>query len=241
MKTNILIINPNSTTSMTDDIAVAARAVALPQTKITAVNPKNGPASIQGAEDGEAALPHLLDQFDNIMAGREEFDAVIIACFDDTGLNQLKARSSVPVLGIGESAFHTAALLGASFSTITTLSVSIPIIETNIARYGFGHHSKKVRASEVPVLAVGSETDAIIRAEAATAITEDGCESIVLGCAGMANLAKSMSADFRVPVIDGVAAAVTLGEALARLRAKTFGSTRIPHFSDAAANSHTSL
>ena len=241
METKILIINPNTTASMTDDIATAARAVALPQTKITAINPKNGPASIQGAEDGGAALPHLLCLFDDIMASSEEFDAVIIACFDDTGLDQLKARSSIPVLGIGESAFHAAALLGSSFSTVTTLSVSIPIIETNITRYGFGHHSKKVRASEVPVLAIGTETETIIRAEAAKAIAEDGCKSIVLGCAGMANLAQSMSADFAMPVIDGVAAAVALSEALARLRAKTFGSTTIAHFPDTAANSHTSL
>ena len=224
MSTNLLIINPNTTASMTDAVATAARAASLPETQITAVNPKQGPASIQGAEDGEAALPHLFSLFDELMAGDVKFDAVIIACFDDTGLAELKRRSKIPVIGIGESAFHAAALLGASFSTVTTLSVSITIIEANINAYGFAGQSKKVRASEVPVLAIGSETEAVIYAEAACAIAEDKCDSIILGCAGMADLAQSMSARLGVPVIDGVAAAVVLGEALARLRSQTFAS-----------------
>ena len=207
---------------MTDDIAAAARAASMPETRITAINPKQGPASIQGIEDGEAALPHLFKLFDEMVADDGEFDAVIIACFDDTGLEELKNKSTVPVLGIGEAAFHAATLLGANFSTVTTLSVSIPIIKANIDTYGFGGHSKKVRASEVPVLAIGSETEAVIFAEASRAIAEDECDSIVLGCAGMADLAQSMSAHLGIPVIDGVAAAVVLCEALARLKSQTF-------------------
>jgi len=225
MGADILIINPNTTASMTDDIATAARAVALPGTKITAVNPKDGPASIQGVEDGEAALPHLLKTFESMIVDGHDFDAVIIACFDDTGLDHLKAHSPIPVLGIGEAAFHSATLLGNSFSTVTTLSVSVPIIEKNIADYGFARHSKKVRASEVPVLAIGADTEAIIVEEAQRAVEEDECDSIVLGCAGMADLAQTMSATFGVPVIDGVTAAVVFCEALARLGTTVLAGT----------------
>ena len=55
----ILVINPNTTASMTEKIGVAASEVAGPQTEIVARNPATGPASIQGPEDGAAALPGL--------------------------------------------------------------------------------------------------------------------------------------------------------------------------------------
>ena len=46
--TKILIVNPNTTTSMTETIGAAARAVAAPGTEISAVTSAMGPASIEG-------------------------------------------------------------------------------------------------------------------------------------------------------------------------------------------------
>ena len=92
----ILIINPNTTASMTEAIGIAAAKAASTGTTILAVNPEDGPASIQGPEDGEAALPGLFVVFDRYMKGDDRFDAVIVACFDDTGLTELRARSKVP-------------------------------------------------------------------------------------------------------------------------------------------------
>lgn len=218
MPAKILIINPNSTASMTANICMAAKAYALPDTNISAVNPSQGPASIQGPEDGEACLPHLFELFET-ETQKMPYDAVIIACFDDTGLAQLKAKYSIPVLGIGEAAFHAASMLGRTFSTVTTLSVSIPVIEKNIQEYGFASRSIRVRASEVPVLNINENTHQIIGAETHRAILEDKCDSVVLGCAGMASLATSLSKKHGVPVIDGVVAAVGFCEALTRTRA----------------------
>jgi len=45
--------------------------------------------------------------------------------------------------------------------------------------------------------------------------------AIVLGCAGMADLAQKLSEKFDVPVVDGVAAAVKQAEALAGLKLRT--------------------
>ena len=216
---HILIINPNTTASMTEAIAAAGRAVAMETTRITALNPLHGPASIQGAGDGDAALPGLFALFEQEVSGKGGYDAVVIACFDDTGLENLKRRSPVPVIGIGEAAFHAAMLVGARFSVTTTLAVSVPVIEANIARYGFAARCARVRASGVPVLALdGEKREAaeIIAAEVARAVAEDGCDAIVLGCAGMADLANDLTWRFGLPVIDGVAAAVSLCEALHR-------------------------
>jgi len=218
----ILVINPNTTASMTEKIGAAARQVAAAGTQIVARNPATGPASIQGPEDGEAALPGLFAEIDRSVG--ENFDAIIIACFDDTGLYPARQRATVPVIGIGEAAFHAALLVAARFSVVTTLSVSIPVIADNISLYGFDSRCVKVRASEVPVLELerpGSDARRTISAEIAVALRDDKADAIVLGCAGMADLAYDLSREHGVPVIDGVAAAVKLAELLHRLGLKT--------------------
>lgn len=213
---HILVINPNSTEAMTRSIEKAARAAAGSDTHITALNPSDTPPAIQGRQDGLAALPGLFRLFeDEVFSGA--YDACVIACFDDTGLMALKRRSPIPVIGIGEAAFHAAMLVGTRFSVVTTLGVSIPVIEENLERYGFAQRCGKVRASEVGVLeleAAKVQSAEAIATEIAAAVVEDRADSIVLGCAGMADLALALSDRFHLPVIDGVAAAVAMAEAL---------------------------
>lgn len=197
----ILFVNPNSTEAMTETIAEAARAVAAPDVEIIARTNAAGPASIQGEADGAAALPGLLAEIAKV----PEADAVVIACFDDTGLEQARAAAACPVIGIGEAAYHAAELLGRPYSVVTTLAVSVPILEANLTAYGL-RHCVRVRASGVAVLDIdGAEPK--ISAEVARAIAEDGVGTIVLGCAGMADLPERLGRAHGVPVIDGVTAA----------------------------------
>lgn len=214
----ISVINPNSTASMTEKIAAAAR-LAAPEAEIEARTCHGAPPAIQGPADGAAALPFLLAEV--IAAEAAGADAALIACFDDTGLAEARQTVSIPVLGIGEAAFHAAMMLGKSYSVVTTLSVSVPVIAGNIATYGLASHCLNVRASDVPVLELertGSDARAKISTEIARAICEDDAGAIVLGCAGMADLAAALEAEHGVPVIDGVAAATAFAAALVRIR-----------------------
>ena len=214
----LAVINPNSTASMTDKIAAAARAAA-PTAVIDGRTCAGSPASIQGPADGAAALPHLLAEVQDAYAAGA--DACIIACFDDTGLAEARKLVPIPVLGIGEAAFHAAMLLGHHYSVVTTLSISVPVIIDNIKTYGLGSHCLNVRASEVPVLDLekpGSAARAKISGEIGRAIAQDQATAIVLGCAGMADLAAALSAEHNVPVIDGVAAACGFAQTLVLLK-----------------------
>ena len=56
----ILVINPNTTVSMTHKIATAARAIARSDTEIMAASSQDGPASIQGFLDVATCIPGLL-------------------------------------------------------------------------------------------------------------------------------------------------------------------------------------
>jgi allantoin racemase len=221
-RVRILVVNPNTTATMTEKIGHAARAVAAAGTEIFAVNPPDGPVSIEGYYDEAFSVPGLLGE---IAKGEAlGVSAHIIACFDDTGLEAARSLAAAPVIGIGEAAFHLASMLGHRFSVVTTLSRSIAAIETNLMKYGLASRCARVRASEVPVLALddpSSNAAAQIGAEIERAKIEDRAEAIVLGCAGMADLAAELAATHGLPVIDGVAAAVTLAESLVRLALKT--------------------
>jgi allantoin racemase len=218
----ILVVNPNSTASMTAKIGIAARAVARPGTDILALDPGVGPVSIEGYVDEAYAVPGMLDVIRR--ADRDGADAHVIACFDDTGLDAARALATGPVIGIGEAAFHMASLLAGRFSVVTTLSRSIPAIEGNLVRYGLASRCARVRASEVPVLALEDPaSDAAVRIadEIERAKVDDRAEAIVLGCAGMADLAARLSEAHGLPVLDGVACAVTLAESLVTLGLRT--------------------
>jgi allantoin racemase len=216
----ILVINPNTTASMTDKIGKAAQAAASPTTEIVAVNPEDGPPSIEGYFDEVFVVPGIIAE----MAKGRTVDAYVIACFDDTGLDAARCATEAPVIGIGEAAFHLASLVAGKFSVVTTLARSVPAIEHNLAKYGLASRCAKVRASDVAVLDLevpGSKARGKISAEIARAIAEDRAEAIVLGCAGMADLAQALSLEHGVPVLDGVACAVRLAEAVSALGLRT--------------------
>ena len=217
----ILIVNPNTTGSMTARIGAAGRAAASPGTEVVATNPDMGPESIEGYYDEAFSVPGLLEE---IRRGESlGFDGYVIACFDDTGLDAARTVAVGPVLGICEAAMHAATMLGGRFSVVTTLARSAPALESLARRYGVGDRCR-VRASDVPVLALEDPaSDAVrrVKEEIRRAVREDGAECIVLGCAGMADLAADLTRRLGLPVIDGVAAATRMVEALVGLGLRT--------------------
>ena len=216
----ICIINPNTTERMTDSIEAAAKKVATSSTTIIATNPKNGPESIEGYYDEVFCIPGIIES----VYTHKEADAYIIACFDDTGLEAVRTITSKPVLGIGDSSFHIASCLAGTFSVITTLEVSVPILKNNLLKRGFDRICVNVSAVDVPVLDLERGHDSVllgIENEIAKSINEYKAEAIVLGCAGMADFAEKLEGKFSIPVIEGVSAAVILAEGLVRMKKST--------------------
>jgi allantoin racemase len=213
------IVNPNTTATMTQSIAAAAKAVVPAGTEIVAAEPDFGPVSIEGYYDGAFAVLARI-----VAAEKSGVDAHVIACFDDTGLDAARSAAQAPVIGIGEAAYHAASMVGLRFSVVTTLSRSIPVIEDNLTRYGLAHRCARVRASELPVLSLekdGAAAEEKIASEIGRALEDDRADCVVLGCAGMADMAKRLSQRFGVPIIDGVAAGTVFAAALVSLGLKT--------------------
>ena len=192
----ILIVNPNTTASMTETIAAAARA------------PLRRPAPDYRRDDRPWGRPRskafmtrpLPCPPDRGAVERKDADADIVACFDDTGLDAARSAAPFPVVGICEAALVTAGQLARRIAIVTTLPRSIvPLEELGTALRFCGR--ALVTACNVAVLDLekpGSGAGEKLRAEIARA--GQGAEAIVLGCAGMADLARALSEEFHVPV-----------------------------------------
>ncbi len=125
--------------------------------------------------------------------------------------------ANCPVIGIGQAAYHLAAIAGGRFSVVTTLAISIPILEENIRSYGLTGQLGRVRASGVPVLALEQDTQAAtdqVVAEISKAAREDGIQSVVLGCGGMVDIEQGIAHLPEIRLIDGVRAAAVFASQL---------------------------
>jgi len=210
---NLLLVNPNTSERMTHGIDAAARLYAHPETAITTIQPTRGPRSIEGYLDDalatEAALELLLER-------RDQYDAFVIACFDDPGLYAAREALRAPVFGIAEAAMLLACTLGHTFSVLTAPPSSKPSMREIVRRYGLEHRCASVRTTDLPILALDDDiviTGRLFAAEGRRAIEEDGAEVLLLGCAGLAHLDKELERELDVPVLDGVACAVKMAEA----------------------------
>lgn len=200
----VIIINPNSSASMTKAMLAQARASAS-DLDFEGWTSTEGPEAIQGVSDGEAARGPLLKLVER--ASSQGAEGIIIGCFDDTALDEAIEIADCPVIGIGQASYHYAALRNWQFSVVTTLSVSTPIIQSNIERYGLSHFASKVRASEIPVLELEANTNLagkVVAREALAAQQEDGISAVILGCAGMVEVADKVRNKLSTVVIDPV-------------------------------------
>ena len=147
---HIRLINPNSTASMTKQALESALRVKQEGTKVSAVNPADTPASIEGGADEAMAVPGMLAE---IRRGEAlGVNAYVVACFDDPGLNAAREVAKGPVIGICQAAVQVAMTISRRFSIITTLPRSIPLIEDLVVDYGAERHCRNVRAIDLPVL-----------------------------------------------------------------------------------------
>ena len=86
---------------------------------------------------------------------------------------------------------HAATLLGRSFSVVTTLARTIGRPRTSSQRYGFAGRCRGVHACDIPVLELDDPARDARKSSPTTcrrAVEPTAPTSIVLGCAGMADL-----------------------------------------------------
>jgi len=214
----IMVINPNTSESMTDHIREELNRIKRPDTELTVVCAESGPETIESAYDEAHAVPPTLELVKR--ANEEGYDAIILACFSDPGLDAAKEISEIPVIGIEEVTLHIAAMLGAKFTVLTPRRERIPSKREDVCRRGLEHFLASIRSLDLSV----AETDADpqktkkkVVEVAKAAVEEDGAEVMILGCAGMAGYAPELESKLGVKVLDPSAVALKMAEAMVDL------------------------
>jgi allantoin racemase len=235
---HITVINPNTSGAITDTIVAAARAVALSGVEISGTNPIVGVASVESHSEEAWATMGILAEIERAESPDREHDksqqqpdpkpdAFVIACFGDTGIDAAREAATVPVVGMTEAALFVAATIAHRFTIVTMPTRTVAQSERVVRSLGLGHRCT-VRAVDVPVsdLVTGSaHLLPIFAAEARQAMSSDGAEAIILGCAGLADLVEPLGAELGIPVIEGVAAAVSFAAGLVAQRLSTSRSS----------------
>ena len=214
MSARILVINPNSSTTVTDDIARALdgfRADGGPA--IDCMTLAEGPPGIETQRHVDEVVAPLCRAIE-----RERADAFVIACFSDPGLHAAREATRTPVFGIAQCGILAALARGERFGIVAILEGSIPRHRRYVASLGLSDRMAGERAIGLGVTQLAQEEIVAdrIRQAAERLSDEDGADAIVLGCAGMARYRAPLEAHLGCPVIDPSQAAV--GMALAMLR-----------------------
>ncbi|MBR0684189.1 Asp/Glu/hydantoin racemase [Roseomonas eburnea] len=213
----VLVVNSNTTASVTERIGAAARAAASPGTEIMAVSVPFGLPLIVTRADWLAAGPATLAA---LAAHRGGYDAAVIACFGDPGLDAAKELIDVPVLGISEAAFHAACMLGRRFGVVSFTAALRPMFEECLAHHGLAARCAGFRMGPAfsgdPGTVAEDRLD-LLAALCAESADRDGAEAIILAGGPLAGIAPALQPRVAVPLVDGTQAAVRLAEAMAGL------------------------
>jgi Asp/Glu/hydantoin racemase len=214
----ILLINPNTTAPITELVRQEAVKVAAPGTEITAVTGRFGARYIASRASAAIAGHAAVDAYAEHGAG---MDVIALACFGDPGLAGLRELAHQPVVGMAEAACLEAAAGGRRFAIVTGGERWGPMLEEFVAWLGLSQQLAVVKTVAPSGADIARDPAAAFRLLAGAAhacIAEHEAQTVILGGAGLAGIAKKIQTDVPVPLIDSVAAIMRAAEQLGRTR-----------------------
>jgi Asp/Glu/hydantoin racemase len=202
-------VNPNSNETVTKGLADALSPVSFadgPEVECRTL--AEGPYGIETQEHVESVTLPLR----RLVAGSNDVDAFVIACYSDPGLHACREATARPVFGINECGVLTALARGERFGVIAISQRSIRRHMRYLRQMGLTSRFAGERPLDMSVAetASGEGTLARMVQVGAKLRDEDGADVIVMGCAGMARHRAGLEAELGVPVIDPTQAAVTM-------------------------------
>lgn len=180
---------------------------------------KRGPDELDCNTDEAFAAPELVKE--SIRAEKEGYDAIVIYCFSDVGIDAVRENVRIPVIGPGETSLSAANLLCNRFVVITTESVNIPRTYRRLRKNGIAREKMtSVRALDVPIgeLRVNPKaTGRYLKQVCQKAIEEEQVDGVILGCLGMACYGEMIEKELPVKVFDPAFIALAYAEMCVRI------------------------
>ncbi len=205
----LLIINPNSSATVTARIDAAAQAACQPGEEVTTIRATGAPELIVTVADAQRAEQAVTQ---TIAAWTQPVDGVILASFGDTGLDAVRAQTNMPVVGIAQSAYAMASVLGPRMSIVSFAPTMADALRKTALGYGHGDRLVAMHMVEGSSWDDPGEIQVTLAPQLLDlcqfSAREDRVGSIVLGGGPLAGLAARIQAQVPVPVIDGTTAAI---------------------------------
>jgi allantoin racemase len=190
---------------------------AAPGTEIGVEDVPSGPASIESMYEEYLSIPATVERA--LELEQEGWDAIVLGCYGDPGLDAFRELLSVPIIGPGEATALVAASLGHRFSIITVTDSVVAFTERQVWNTGVGEKLASVRAVNIPVLELHSDRDKAVEAtveHGRAAIEDDRADTLIVGCMSMGflGIAEAAYEQLGVPVINPSKVALKYAEAL---------------------------
>jgi allantoin racemase len=200
---SIIVINPNSNEAVTEGLRASLSSFP----DVVCLTLAEGPFGIESQRDSDAVILPMLD----LMKQRSDANAFVIACYSDPGIDAAKAQCSVPVFGIQEAGTAMAMCRTDMYGVIAIGQPSILRHRKYMRRLGVLDRLAGERALNMSVDDTARGADTFDRMlVVGQDLIEDGAESLILGCAGMAQHRAPLEAALGVAVIDPTQAAVAM-------------------------------
>ncbi len=219
MSQRILVINPNSTVAVTEDIDRALDPLRFQGGPgIECLTLAEGPPGIETQEHVDSVVAPIRRR---VEAEDARAAAFVIACFSDPGVAEARDATAKPVFGIAESGLMSAMARAGRVGVIAILEVSVERHRRFYRERGIESRVAGELALDLGVLELAEEKVAFARLTEVGARLRDAfrAEILVLGCAGMARYRARLEAALDVPVIDPTQAAVAMAIAAVQLDA----------------------
>ena len=216
MSDSILVINPNSSETVTRAMDEACEALRIPGgPAVECMTLREGPPGVETQRDVEAVIPPLM----RVISEREKDNsAFVIACFSDPGLHAARELTKKPVLGIAEAGIFTALTLGQRFGVIAILKASVTRHLRYIGALGLNDRLAADLPLGLSVAELSDEKKTFHRmVETGARLRDDhGADVVVMGCGGMAPYRRRLQDALGIPVVEPTQAAVAM--AIGRVR-----------------------
>lgn len=216
----ILLLNPNTSTSMTEQMMRVARGSAGDDIEIVPVTAARGFPYISSRAEAQISGALALE----IIAEHEnEVDAVLIAAFGDPGLKAARELFTLPIVGMAEASLVTAGLMGERFSIVTFTPVMSRWYLDSVADCGLAARFTGVRTPPANTLDPFASQDSMsqVLLELVTkSIEEDGADVVILGGAPLAGMALDLQSSASALLVDPISAALGQASLLATLTTK---------------------
>ena len=222
----ILLLNPNMSQEMTNNMAAIARTAVGERAEIIPITAKRGFPYIASRAEAQIAGGLVLEM---IAEHARDVDAVVIAAFGDPGLAGARELFDLPVVGMAEAAVVTAALLGETFAVVTFSPLMTLWYSDCVYATGLGGRLKGVFTPKAPPARL-SDVQTEIREDliemATTAARQHHADVIILGGAPLAGLAPQIASQVPAIIIDPIISAVSQAMTLAEMRLHSVNSDR---------------